>query len=196
MNYTTSRDYDLLIHLMQSGHRLVCFVNYCFPSDKPGEPPCRDVCRTRYEPPRKNPEEHYFAAQCRGICYAGGYHMTPEQIKKDCQAVELEFILPTLPLPPSDLFACPFCGGAYISDHPNMMHKGRFTSVPMLEELADGGWRVCCYGCGVQTWNNLGYTKEQAIAAWNTRSQANIPTVPTRAATPPDPAASSADPAA
>lgn len=75
--------------------------------------------------------------------------------------------------PASDLFACPFCGGTYISDHPKMMQSQQFTSVPMLEELAEGGWRVCCYGCGVQTWNNLGYTKEQAIAAWNTRSQAN-----------------------
>ena len=48
-----------------------------------------------------------------------------------------------------------------------------YTSAPKLEELTEGGWRVCCYGCGVQTWNNMKYTREQAIAAWNTRRLAN-----------------------
>lgn len=46
------------------------------------------------------------------------------------------------------------------------------TSSPRLEELAEpyqNTWRAICYGCGVQTWNNNGYTKEEAIAAWNTR---------------------------
>ena len=48
-----------------------------------------------------------------------------------------------------------------------------FTSEPNLEELTDNhGWRVSCYGCGVGTWNNLKYTKEEAIAAWNTRPSA------------------------
>lgn len=96
MNYTTSRDYDLLIRLMQSGHRLACWVNYRFHGDKPDKPPCRDICATRYQPPMegKNPEEHYFAAQARGIGYAGGLHMTAAEFKKDCQAVDLEFILP------------------------------------------------------------------------------------------------------
>lgn len=72
----------------------------------------------------------------------------------------------------SILLPCPFCGGKHIPEHPNMARRWPCTSQPCLEELAEpyeGGWRVCCYGCGVQTWNNLRYTREQAIAAWNTR---------------------------
>lgn len=98
LTYSTSRDYDLLLRLMPT-HRLVCFVDYRFPSDSRDEPPCRDVCRTRYEPPDPQGRGEYtklphFAAQSRGICYAGGMRMTPEAFKKDCAAVNLEFILP------------------------------------------------------------------------------------------------------
>jgi len=49
------------------------------------------------------------------------------------------------------------------------------TSVPVLEQLNHnykGAWRVNCYGCHVSTWNNCGYTREQAIAAWNYRRAA------------------------
>ena len=73
----------------------------------------------------------------------------------------------------SALLACPFCGGQFIPEHPKMAEMSPYTSQPKLEELTDGGWRVCCYGCGVQTWDNMKYTREQAIAAWNTRRQAN-----------------------
>ena len=72
------------------------------------------------------------------------------------------------PAPPN-LLPCPFCGGQFIPQHPKMAPMWKSTSCPKLEELTAGGWRVCCYGCGVQTWDNLRYTKEQAIAAWNTR---------------------------
>lgn len=78
--------------------------------------------------------------------------------------------------PTGSLLPCPFCGGNHIPEHPKMAEWWPMTSQPCLEELAEpyeGSWRVCCYGCGVQTWNNLKYTREQAIAAWNTRSQAN-----------------------
>lgn len=108
MPYPTSRDYDLLLRLIPH-HRIVCFVDYRFPSDSRDEPPCRDVCRTRYEEP--DPQDRhersklpYFAAQSRGICYAGGMRLTPEAFKKDCTAVNLEFILPpeapVNPVPP------------------------------------------------------------------------------------------------
>ncbi len=35
---------------------------------------------------------------------------------------------------------------------------------PCVEELAEGGWRVCCYGCRVLTFTWK--TKEEAIAQW------------------------------
>lgn len=72
------------------------------------------------------------------------------------------------------LLPCPFCAGQYIPAHPKMMLQAPATSAPVLEELSEDysrGWRVSCYGCGVGTWNNLRYTREQAIAAWNTRPQ-------------------------
>lgn len=71
---------------------------------------------------------------------------------------------------PTELRACPFCAGAYVPAHPKMCQQRPSTSAPNLEELTEGrGWRVSCYGCGVGTWPNLKYTREQAIAAWNTR---------------------------
>lgn len=97
--YQTSRDYDLLLRLMPA-HRIVCFVDYRFPSDSGDEPPCRDVCATRYDPPvaesdiEEVRQKAYLAAQARGIAYAGGWRITPERFKKDCAAVNLEFILP------------------------------------------------------------------------------------------------------
>jgi uncharacterized protein with PIN domain len=69
-----------------------------------------------------------------------------------------------------ELLPCPFCGGQFIPEHPKMAGSPPFRSVPRLEELLEGEWRVCCYGCGVQTWDQMEYTKEQAIAAWNTRT--------------------------
>lgn len=71
------------------------------------------------------------------------------------------------------LLACPFCGGQWIPEHPKMHGLMPYTSAPKLEELMEGGWGVTCYGCGVGTWDKLKYTKEQAVAAWNTRRQAN-----------------------
>jgi hypothetical protein len=72
------------------------------------------------------------------------------------------------------LLACPFCGGQHIPEHPKMKEQWPCTSQPKLEELTEGGWRVTCYGCGVGTWNNLKYTKEQAVAAWNTRGRLTV----------------------
>lgn len=80
----------------------------------------------------------------------------------------------------SALLACPFCGGQFIPEHPKMAGAWPFTSQPKLEELTEGGWRVTRYGCGVGTWENLKYTKEQAVAAWNTRRHANNPSPATR----------------
>ena len=68
---------------------------------------------------------------------------------------------------PDILLPCPFCGGL-----PNSKWSG--PSAPCLEQLSPevgGGWRVVCYGCGVQTWNRLHQHKEQAIKHWNTRRQ-------------------------
>ena len=99
--YATSRDYDLLLQLMPT-HRLVCFVDYRVHGDYRPQPPCRDVCATRYEP--GNPDsihesmrQPYLAAQSRGVAYAGGLHMSPEKFKKDCAKVNLEFLLPQPP---------------------------------------------------------------------------------------------------
>jgi hypothetical protein len=100
--YATSRDYDLLLYLMPT-HRLVCFVDYRVHGDNRPQPPCRDVCTTRYEAPDPNSrlshvrEHPYLAAQSRGIGYAGGLHLSPEEFKKDCAKVNLEFILPQPP---------------------------------------------------------------------------------------------------
>lgn len=69
----------------------------------------------------------------------------------------------------NELKPCPFCGGQFLRDHPAMANQMSFTSAPKVEELTAGGWRVSCYGCGVKTWDNLNYTREQAITAWNTR---------------------------
>lgn len=97
--YQTSRDYDLLLRLMPA-HRIVCFVDCRFHGDTRDEPPCRDVCATRYEAPNPNSryatsrQYPYLAVQSRGVCYAGGLCIDPEHFKKDCAAVNLEFILP------------------------------------------------------------------------------------------------------
>lgn len=99
-SYPTSRDYDELLRLMQAGHNLVCFVDYRFSTDTLDEPPARDICRTRYEPPVEGRYDGhpFLAVQCRGICYAGGLHFAPGKFIKDCQRVNLEFIPPTLPV--------------------------------------------------------------------------------------------------
>lgn len=76
-----------------------------------------------------------------------------------------------------DLKPCPFCGGGDLpADHTKARQMGspRMRSWPVLEELSEevgGGWRVCCYGCGVQTWNALHPTAEAAVAAWNLRRE-------------------------
>lgn len=81
-----------------------------------------------------------------------------------------------------ELLPCPFCGGDYIPDHPKMRQVAPMTSKPCLEELTDNrGWRVCCYGCGVQTWNNLKATRPEAVAIWNTRHAPPVPVAPARA---------------
>lgn len=102
--YPTSRDYDLLLRLMPH-HRMVCFVDYRFHGEALTEKPARDVCCTRYE--AGNPDSihesmrfPYLAAQSRGICYAGGMHLSPDEFKKYCEAVNLEFIVPTISQPP------------------------------------------------------------------------------------------------
>lgn len=68
------------------------------------------------------------------------------------------------------LLPCPFCGGGFFRKHPKMRESFPFTSEPKLEELTDNrGWRVSCYGCGVQTWDHLKYSRQDAVLAWNTR---------------------------
>jgi hypothetical protein len=69
----------------------------------------------------------------------------------------------------AELKPCPFCGGAFIKTHPKMSGQWPSTSQPKLEELTQGGWRVTCYGCGIGTWNNLKYSREETIQVWNTR---------------------------
>lgn len=69
----------------------------------------------------------------------------------------------SMPMPA--LLPCPFCGGGWAHTVCDPYH-----SEPRLEECSEqqgGGWRVCCYGCYVQTWNGLG--REEAIATWNRR---------------------------
>lgn len=92
--YPTSRDYDKLIRLMQAGHELVCFVDYSFPSDERTTPPVRDIARTRYEAPIEGQYDGhaYLSVSSRGIGYAGGLRLSEAEFKKDCQAVNLEFI--------------------------------------------------------------------------------------------------------
>lgn len=68
------------------------------------------------------------------------------------------------------LLQCPFCGGRQYNDHGDQVSH----SWPKLEETVDSagewdGWRVVCYGCGVQTWNGKHATRAAAIAHWNTR---------------------------
>lgn len=97
--YQTSRDYDLLLRLMPA-HRIVCFVDYRFHGDTRDEPPCRDVCATRYEAP--NPNSRFQDAQqfpfiqvgARGIAYIGGWHMDPQKFQGYAEQLHLEFIVP------------------------------------------------------------------------------------------------------
>lgn len=62
---------------------------------------------------------------------------------------------------------CPFCNGT--------------KATPVLEELnseckkndtGGAGWRITCYGCKLGTWTHNGWTREQAIRAWNDRTDA------------------------
>jgi hypothetical protein len=73
------------------------------------------------------------------------------------------------------LLPCPFCGGKFIPNHPKSSKRAEYESVPVLEKLTEGGWRVNCYGCGVQTWDELHYAREDAISAWNTRVKEDEP---------------------
>lgn len=61
------------------------------------------------------------------------------------------------------LLSCPFCGG-----HGKTIDGFQYTSHPKLEESAYGGWRVICYGCGVNTWNYS--APEEAVRVWNKRA--------------------------
>ncbi|MEI6731150.1 MAG: Lar family restriction alleviation protein [archaeon] len=86
--------------------------------------------------------------------------------------VKLDSYPDSVPLKP-----CPFCGGKFHPQHPKMCGQLKFQSQPVLEQLHAGGWRVICYGCGISTWDNLGYSKDQAIAAWDTRTVVNPHTI-------------------
>lgn len=69
---------------------------------------------------------------------------------------------------PVKLLPCPFCAGK--SFHTEGDHPVEFQTNPLLEQVAaeyGGGWRVCCYGCRVQTWNGL--SREEALTTWNCR---------------------------
>ena len=63
----------------------------------------------------------------------------------------------------SELLPCPFCGAdAEIRAHPLALHD---------EESR--GWEVACWKCGARVGSTVlptGKTKEQAIEAWNRRS--------------------------
>ncbi len=73
----------------------------------------------------------------------------------------------------AELEPCPFCGGKRPpSEHSAVASKDEYTSHPVLEALGDdvgGGWRVMCYGCGIQTANGLHRTAKDAVFAWNLR---------------------------
>lgn len=86
ISYPTSRDYDELIRLMQSGHELVCLVT--FPDMG------TSIAKTRYEAPKSEGQEPFYAVQSRGMGFAGGLHMTAAEFKKDCQQCRLEFVPP------------------------------------------------------------------------------------------------------
>jgi hypothetical protein len=84
----------------------------------------------------------------------------------------------------NELLPCPFCDGKHLATHPKMVNMWPSISRPALEQLTEefkGGWRVCCYGCGVSTWNNLRYSREEAVVAWNTRNGSLPSTIAIRA---------------
>lgn len=92
---------------MKEGHRIVCLADFRFRGDDPSEPPCRDICHTRAEPPDPNSKHEdvrtlwYLAAGCRGIEYIGGVRDTEDAFKAQCAKANLEWLVPSaLPLEP------------------------------------------------------------------------------------------------
>lgn len=81
--YPTSRDYALLVRLMEEGHQLVCFVDYMT---------CRDVAKARFQPPFQPDYDPDYQVHARGIAYLSA--ITPESFQAECALTNLEFILP------------------------------------------------------------------------------------------------------
>lgn len=93
-----SRDYELLFNWLISlkGNAaqigIPCFVDYNFPSLKGISPPCRDICKARY-----NQEQKSIDVGCRGLSYISTFEKAPEKMKiefiNQCMSSNLEFIM-------------------------------------------------------------------------------------------------------
>lgn len=73
-----------------------------------------------------------------------------------------------------ELLACPFCGTSTRDDEQvaarEAIDRGESTNVKWLQ-VTEGcdGFHVECFGCGVELRNQR--TAEEAIAAWNLRTE-------------------------
>lgn len=79
MNYTTSKDYELLWNLVQEGKEVVCWADFCNYGDKMQ----RDICRTRKI-------ENISLVLSRGIHYA--YAENKEEFMGQCKKNNLAFL--------------------------------------------------------------------------------------------------------
>jgi hypothetical protein len=95
-NYLLSRDYTELVRLMREGQTVVCFIDFNFDSLRNTTPPCRDICKTRYE----NYEgRETFSLNARGIGYIEGYDnergSAESKFIAACEKSNVEFLPPS-----------------------------------------------------------------------------------------------------
>lgn len=88
--YETSRDYDRLFELLESGHRIICIIDYRFHSESKKAPASRDICIAR----KNNYEINVSARGISYLCIFNEMFDRKELFKAACASDNLVWILP------------------------------------------------------------------------------------------------------